>query len=160
MARIYGNALQGGADAFVIASFATALEGQTELAYQVKQVGYEVILPATGQFPATGVAAAQDLEIALLRRTKAAMPNYDDSDIIKKWKWGALGATAAGWPTTFESAGVWVPPLEVLVVEDPLYIALDSTATTLTYEVIVYIEYDVVRISQIDRLTLLTQSLS
>lgn len=155
MARISGSVTMGGADAFAIDTIQTALEGQTELAYSVKQITYE--FDTTAVF--TAAVAAQDVELAITRRTKAAMPAVTDVDIIKKWHWGSSIATAVGQIVMPELAGVWRPENETLIVEDPLYICIDSTATTLTLTGLVIIDYDIVRISAIDRLTLLTQSL-
>ena len=158
MARLTATVLQGGADAFAQAELATALQGVKGTAYKVNMLRYEFILPAVAPFPA-GVIALQDLELCLTRRTKAAMPNISDVDVIHKWAWAAQYTTLVGAGPVFSCVGFFVPQSEILIVEDPLFIQIDSTATTLTYSAVIDIDYDAVKISDIDRLSLLTLSL-
>jgi len=156
--RILATVTQGGADAFAQASMATALTGLTKTSYLIQEVHFEFILPAVSYFPLQ-VAAAQDLQICICRRSKTSMPNMTDFDIIKKFKWGGSNPTAAGWSPIFQSAFSWKPEADVLIVEDPIYLQIDSTATAATWSCVVAIDYDVKSISEIDRLALLTQSL-
>jgi len=151
MPYLYASATQGGADAFVQAELATALTGQTRNAYRVQEITLEL---------AQRIVAvnASDLSVAITRRSKAAMPNITDVDVIRKFTW-AVGVAGASGAVAEETIVVWTPPAQVLIVEDPLYIQLDSTSTALTNTAIIRIEYEVVNISDIDRLTLLTQSL-
>jgi len=158
MARLTATVTQGGADAFAIANLATALSGIKGVAYKVLELSLEFILPAVAIFPIQ-VAAAQDLEVALARRTKAAMPNISDVDVIKKWAWAAVFSTAVGQQEAFGYVASWVPQGEILIVEDPLFIMIDSTATTGIWSAVVNIEYEPQKISEIDRLSLLTLSL-
>jgi hypothetical protein len=156
MARIVGTATQGSADAFVEASIQTALQGQTKNAYKITAVTYEFAVPNV--FNAGG-GAANDVELCLTRRTKTAMPDIDDVDVIKKWKFGSVALTGVGQIVQPPLIGIWVPELETIIVEDPIYMQLDSTATTVTITANLAIEYELVQISEVDRLTLLTQSL-
>jgi hypothetical protein len=159
MPRLSTTVTQGGADAFAVAELPTALTGIRGTAFRVLRMGYEFTLPAVPNFP-IGAAAAQELELALSRRTKAAMPNANDVDVIQKWKWASPGRdTAVGYGPVVESAGVIVPGEQLLIVEDPIFALIDSTGTTGTWAAVVWFDYEAVRISDIDRLTLLTQSL-
>lgn len=146
---------QGGADAFVQTSIATGLLGQTDRAYQILELSFEFVFPVMFA-PA---AANQEVELTLTRRTKAAVPNFTDKDVFYKWKWGQTGATAVGSFVQPLMSQQWRPPAPLLIVEDPIYCQLDSTATTITQIVDFRIEYEIVRISEVDRLTLLTLSL-
>lgn len=159
MAKIYGNAVQGAADAFVQGSIQTALQGQTEQAFQVNSIEYEVVNPAV--FSGALTLGGQDVEfsVAITRRSKTAMPLISDVDVIKKWKTGLGVWTAANAAVNPDLVGLWVPAGTVVLVEDPIYFQLDSTGTGVTIELNIAIDYDIVRISDIDRLTLLTQSL-
>ncbi len=151
MARLIGTVTQGAADAFAIASIQTALTGQTRQAYRVLEIAVEGLR----QNQVNG----SNVELALCRRTKAAMPLISDPDVMWKHKTGAYLAT---------SGVVWgdevlryQPPSDqqMIIVEDPLYLAIDSNATALTQTAVMVIEYELVTISDVDRLTLLTQSL-
>lgn len=159
MSKISVLVTQGGADAFVEAQLPTALDGIVDRAYRVNEISFEVLTPPTG-YP-FGAAAAMDLEIAITRRTKAAMPNIEDVDLIKKFHFAAQVLTAVGATPIFEAAPVWQPRggQDILIVEDPLFVQVDSTATGNAFAVRVMIDYEVVAISQLDRLTLLTLSL-
>lgn len=158
MAKLTGTILMGGADAFVEASVITALEGNQQTAYRIREITWEIIAPAaTTVFPSSA-NANQNFEFAVSRRTKAAMPDISDTDVFHKWTLASNIMTAAG--SNFGvGGGSWTPQLEVLIVEDPIYVQLDSTATGYTYQLAFAIEYESQRISQLDRLTLLTQSL-
>jgi hypothetical protein len=158
MSRLTATVTQGGADAFAQAEMATALTGIKGTAYQVLELSLEFILPALSNFPVQA-AAAQRLDVCITRRTKSAMPNISDVDVIHKFSWSAIYQTAAGWSPIFNPVSLWVPQGEVLVVEDPLYLQIDSTATTGTWSAVVNLEYEVKKISDIDRLSLLTLSL-
>lgn len=156
MARITATATQGAADAFVQANIATALAGISGQAFKVNEITFDILPAATNHFPAA-VAALQVLEMCVSRRSKTAMPTLADADVIVKRRWGGLGA-ATGF-NRFDMISSWAPTGLVRIVEDPLYLILDSAGTTVAWTVVVSIDYEVVRISDIDRLTLLTASL-
>lgn len=158
MPSLFASVTQGAADAFAQATMATALQGFTNRAYRINQAEFELITPINA-FPNIAAAALQDLEIGFGRRTKAAMPDIDDEDLIYKWAWRAGAPTSAGLQYPFPAINVWQPTADVLIVEDPIYWWVDSTATALTWSVKCRIDYELVEISEVDRLTLLTQSL-
>lgn len=159
MPRLYTTVTQGGADAFAQAELATALAGVKGIAYLVKGIRFEFILPAVAAFP-LGVAASQDLQLTLTRRTKAAAPTLADPDLIHKFKWAGIYSTAVSWSPIFDVAGIYKPEGEILVVEDPLYVQIDSTGTGGIWSAVLAIDYETQKISDIDRLSLLTLSLS
>jgi len=136
----------------------TALTGQTKTAYKILEVGFEIIVPATGRFPAQ-IAAVQDLEICLSRRIKTAMPDSNDVDVIKKFRFAGQMQTAASFAPIFEPLQIWQPLGEVLIVEDPLYVMIDTTGTGDTWTATMWVDYELTNISEIERLTLLSQSL-
>lgn len=151
MARLIGSVTQGSMDAFAIANIQTALTGQTRQAYQVKEIITEL--------PRLGAAAGSNIELCVSRRTKAAMPLISDPDVMYKIGTGVELATSGAIP--YERIVRYQPPedLPLLIVEDPLYFLIDTNATSLAQTAILVIEYDLVTISDVDRLTLLTQSL-
>lgn len=158
MARLTATVTQGGADAFAQAEMATALTGIKGTAYLINAIRYELILPAVPVFP-LNVAALQDISLALTRRTKAAMPNISDVDVIHKWKYTGTWTTLVGSVAAFKAADVFEPKGEILVVEDPLFLQIDSTGSGAIWSAVVDVDYEVKKISDIDRLSLLTLSL-
>jgi len=158
MGRLVATITQGGADAFVQATMETALTGQTKQAYKVLEIQIE---NANANSIFFGAGVAEEWEIALSRRSKAAIPEISDVDVIKKFKFGTTYQTAVGQGVQPDGILLWQPPagLEPIVVEDPLYIQLDSNATGLTHSAIVVVTYELVTISEVDRLNLIAQSL-
>lgn len=159
MARLTGTVTQGANDAFAIAEVQTALQGQTRNAYRIAEITAQLVLPANQSFPTQSASALQSLQIALSRRTKTAMPNITDVDLLKLFELRSAFATAVGYGNLMQGPFVWQPPSDMIVVEDPLYLMIDSNGTAVTWGAVVTIEYEVVTISEVDRLTLLTQSL-
>lgn len=161
MPRLTQVITEGAADAFVNTAMATALNGITRTAYRLLELTAEMVVPALPMFP-TGAAAVQDFELCLSRRTKAAMPVISDVDVIQKFVRASHFATAVGYGPVFDPVLKWTPPAasRILIVEDPLYLQLDSTATGQALSFVVTLDYEVVSITELDRLTLLTQSLT
>jgi hypothetical protein len=145
---------QGGADAFAIsAAFDTGLSGQTQRAYRVRELLFEFPRPSAGAITNT------NQELALCRRTKTAMPVITDKDVIAKVAWRVEIATSGAYLLDAVKRSAFTEDDELLIVEDSLYLAIDSNATTLTSTAYCRIGYELVNISAVDRLTLLTQSL-
>lgn len=152
MPRATLTATQGAANAFVEASLVTSLTGQTTIAWQVQEIVIELgaIEPAPG--------AGDDLEVALTRRSKSAMPNIGDIDVFFKHS-ESVGIVTSG--AVFRPDIIrYQPTRELFLVEDPIYIQVDSTGYASATTVVAEIFYELVSISAIDRLTLLTQSLT
>lgn len=151
MGKLYTTLTQGSADAFVQATVQTALEGLTTTAYKINRVTLEFAQAFVG-------ASAANYEVALTRRSKAAMPNITDQDVMMK-KALRESFTTSGM-IILDGVIEYTPAIELLVVEDYLYFQLDSNGTSVANTVYALIEYEIQRISEIDRLTLLTQSLT
>lgn len=153
LSYLVGSATQGGADAYIEAEIATALSGNTTNAFQVR----EIVI----QFPRalTAGATLQDMYAGLWRRTKAAFPNANDRDVIISHGIAADISTNGGIDYNWIVRFAFSEDDQLLVVEDPIYFGFDSTGTGATSTAYVRVGYTVERISAIDRLTLLTQSL-
>jgi hypothetical protein len=147
---LQGTVVQGGADAFVQSSIVTALAGQSRQAYRVLGLHVEI-----DRF---FMAAGANIEVAFTRRTKAAMPLISDVDVVHKFKWGMEFTTSGGFNQY--AIGDWIPAGDVIIVEDPLYVQLDSNATTGTHTVAWQLEYEIITLSEVDRLNLLARSLT
>jgi len=142
------TATQGSADAFVQGSVLTGL--QSRQAYNLRRIGVEFS-------PNLSRVDNADLEVALTRRTKTAMPNISDVTVIFKCKFetNILTSGALWFPDIF-----WFDMVQdVPIVEETLYMQLDSNATTLTHTAIMRLEVDDDTISDIERLTLLTRGI-
>jgi hypothetical protein len=154
---ITGTVTQGAADAYAEAEMATALSGVGNLSFRVREILLEV---QNGGAVLTPNGAT--FEIAVSRRTKAAMPLVSDRDVIAKIRRVSAQLSAVGFAST--DLGVirltYSEDDDVRVVEDPLFLQVDGTATTQTVTVTCRIGVERVNISAIDRLTLLTQSLA
>jgi hypothetical protein len=148
-----GTVVQGGADAFKQESVTTGLSGETRKAYRVLHALFEWSgLPADNNDMAT---------MQITRKSQSAEVGVNDKSLIYKWK-QIVAITTSGLLSNelckrvdfgHDDGDVF------LIVEDPLYIAIDSTAVgtlTLSYS----IAYEEVAIAEDDRLNLLVASLS
>lgn len=165
MPRLVGSVTQGGADAFAIAEVQTALSGQTRQAYLVKQITLQL-----DSGPFTSNAGIQATQVALCRRVKAAIPTIDDIDVLKMWDFASQIATAVGQIVQPEGQRLWtwhVPSPDarkisdgaIMVVEDPLYLMIDSASTTLLMTARIAIEYEIAQVTEVERLNLIAASL-
>ena len=153
LAYLTGSAVQGSADAFVSAEVATALSGITRTAFRIREILSEL------QNTAFAAADAATVEVSLSRRQKTAMPLVTDRDVIWTRKFRASRTTSGMMLNPIVQRDVYSEDDELLIVEDPLYLILDSNGTSLVNTASLRIGYERVNISDVDRLTLLTQSL-
>jgi len=142
---------QGGADAFVQSSVLTGLSGRQ--AYNVRAI-YVEFTNATF----AGLAADSDISVAITRRSKTAMPLLSDTDVIHKVALSFPIITSGGG--YFPLVSVYIPDIELPIVEETIYAQLDSTATALTNTAVVRLELELDTMSDIDRLNLITRSLT
>jgi len=156
--RAVVSATQGGADAFVEAQLLTNLEN-TSFAYAIRGIEWE--------FPNIDALSAATLTDAnfvftITRRSKAAIPQISDLDVMFKQAVIINAHTAAGYMYLPGLSGYHLVPevSELIAPENVLYLQLDSTSTGLANKVNVALDYDLVRISEVDRLTILARSLT
>lgn len=154
LSYIAGSALQGGADAFTTGVIATALSGISNVAYRVRELLFEI--PRLNMLSATIV----NFDLALCRRLPAAMPLITDSDVMAKVRIGNEMLTSGAISTQNVIRLHFSEDDELLIVEDPVYLAFDSTGSGLTQTAYCRVGYERVSISALDRLTLLTASLN
>lgn len=143
---------QGSADAFVQGSVLTGLTGRQ--AYNVKAIMIE-FLSSSGLYT---VAADSEVSVAITRRSKTSMPNLADSDVLYKRIFNfALVTSGVAY---FNGVEIYVPQIEMPLVEETIYAQLDSTGTTLTLAAVVRLEVELDTMSDIDRLNLIARSLT
>lgn len=152
LSYLYGTMTQGGADAFVQASIATPLANASGFAATVREIVIE--------WPRISVAASVNMELALTRKTLAAMPNITEKSLIQKWKYAVDMATSGA---IFNPTGVlinqYADDVAPLIVESTIYCQLDSNATTLTGTAYIRIGYTLDKIADVDRLNIIAASL-
>jgi hypothetical protein len=151
LAYLTGSAVQGGADAFVESEIPTALSGIGNASFRVREILF--------QFSNIGEVDC-DQTIALSRRSKTAMPLVTDRDVLAMVSLVFRITTSGATYTSYIFRQTFTEDDDLRIVEDPLFLQLDSTNTSLTLTGYCRIGYERVNISQVDRLTLLTQSLA
>lgn len=152
LAYLTGSVTQGSADAFAQAEIATALTGAGNIAFRVRELLF--------QFNPLALPGNNDvIDIALSRRSKSAIPNVSDRDALMVVKKGAVLTTSGMAIIDGVLRFTFAEDDEVLIVEDPVYLLVDSDSTGAAQTVYCRIGYERVSISAVDRLTLLTQSL-
>lgn len=144
---------QGGADAFVQGSVSTGL--QSPQAYRLAGIAF-----GFSNAGLLAIASAQlwNLMLTVTRRTKAALPEVTDNDVIKRFSLFSNFVTSGA--TVFEGDFYWKPDFEIPLVEDEIYAQLDSDGIGAAVTMNVRLDVEVDRISDIDRLTILTRSLA
>ena len=145
------NLLQGGADAFVQGSVATELVPADGLAILITQV--EFVFKTVVNLAVVGSYITQ---WSLTRDTKTAVAFYDDTDcVLSDAVSGAMTTSGAnGGPQRF----FYQPPSGIIIVEDTIYGQLDSTNTTLANECDVLIQYENIKLSEVEILRLLNNA--
>jgi hypothetical protein len=145
--------LQASADAFVQSSVLTGLTGRN--AYNVRSIYVE--FPNAAAI-SSAISADQEISVAITRRSKTSMPNLSDSDVIHKVSFAAALVTSGFiW---IPLVNIYTPPLEVPLVEETIYACLDSTGTAILNLAVVRLDVELDTMSDIDRLNLITRSLT
>lgn len=143
---------QGGADAFVQGSVLTGLTGKQ--AYNVR--AFHLDLPGSQLL---AMSADSEFAVTITRRSKTATPLLSDSDVLHKWSF-ANALTTSG-EIFFPCTVTYVPQLEIPIVEETIYAQLDSTSLSMTLaNVVVRMDVEIDTMSDIDRLNLITRSLT
>lgn len=146
-----GSITQGSADAFVQGSITTALAGVTGLCWRVRELVLEV---------PNGTAAAANFEVAFTRKSFSAMPAMTEKSVIFRYK-RSFSMTTSG-ASVLENVLRWSYPsdsADFLVVEDPVYVQLDSASTTLANVLSWSIGYEEAKIDESLRQALLIAAL-
>lgn len=144
---------QGSADAFVQGSVLTGLSGRS--AYNIRAFYMEITSPQTY---AGNLSADSSLEVVITRRSKTAVTTLADVDVLHKWSF--INALTTSGEIFFEATKVYVPELEVPIVEETLYAHVDSSAIGAALTVVVRMDVALDTMSDIDRLNLIARSLT
>jgi hypothetical protein len=149
--RFATQVTQSGADVFTQVVVNTGLLGQTKAAYRILDINWEwtTVIPHT---------ATCSRAIQLTRRSKAVESLINDKDMLFKTKEGERITTSGAFIQNL--TGIYNPEGDILLVEDPVYVAIASSLTAVANSAVLVVNYEIITISEVDRLTLLTQSLS
>jgi hypothetical protein len=143
--------VQGGADAFIQAQIATALSGADGIAFRLR----EILLTAS---PAQ--AASASFEFSLTRKSFAAMPTLVEKSLITRFSRAASFTTSGLFIVDTTLRIPYSEDDAPIIVEDPLYAQIDTATTGAAGTFYVRLGYTQEKISAVDRLTLIANSLS
>lgn len=150
-----GTLTQSGADAYIQLTLATALSGQTKVSYRMASLEIEL--------PRVGAVDLSDQQFSITRKTYAAMPTsmYLEKSCIFYYRRQTMTPTSAGFAIYDRTiVRLWNDQDAPIIVEDPIYAQFDTNATTYTGTAYFRLGYWVDSISEVDRLTLVANSLS
>lgn len=143
--------VEGSADAFVQGSVLTGLTGN--VAYNCRRCVIEI---ATISW---NIADDSEISIAVTRRSKTAMPAITDSDVLFKHTI-QFRLTTSGAITFPAVISIPVETDQLAIVEETLYAQLDSSAMGVAITAYVKLECQIDTMSPIDRLNLISRSLT
>lgn len=142
---------QGSADAFIQAQISTALSGQTKVCYRLR----ELLIQGP---QAHGASVTQ--ELSLTRKSFAAMPTALEKSLIHRWSRSASFTTSGLTMVESTIRLLWGEDDAPIIVEDPIYAQYDSATTSAASTIYIRLGYVTDSISEVDRLTLVANSLS
>lgn len=147
-----GSATQGSADAFVASEMATGLLNNN-IAYRVRAITY--------QWPAF-VEVDADYAVGIFRRSVSAFPAslIGDRTVLDLRTKIVKITTSGSWITDQYDTYFFAKDLDLLIVEDPIYFAADTTGTSAANAFRVRILYEEVRLTDTQKLAALTESLN
>lgn len=148
MATKRGIITQSGADAFTQAQVATGLtaDGKT---------GWEIVA-LTAYWSNGDTVAAGDVDANAILSTVNVVTTFDDTDEITRINWATqnTGGIAVAYPMELIKRAI-MPSGGRLTVQPTLYLGLSTTGTSATNTVYFEIEYNIVKLSDLDVLRLL-----
>lgn len=148
---LVGTASQGSNDAFVEAEIATGLSNVARTAYRVRVIEwYHSSLP--------GVDC--QLEMILRRNSAAAISWTSQAVIAGLRKYVDFTTSGAVRDEAFPNARHYSKDTELLIVEETLYLDVDSNATSQQNQVIVRVGVETRSITDNERLAILAASAS
>lgn len=159
LSYLYATCTQGGADAFVQATIATPFTGiSTGLAGRVKEILFEFGTSTQG---AIAISATSRLEIAVTRKTLAAIPDISaPSLVIKRAKATNLSTNGGAVDDEIVKQILYDDTNAPLMAEANWYAQLDSNNTAVVNVVKLRIGYEIVNISEEVRLGIIAASLA
>jgi hypothetical protein len=154
LSYFYGSVTQGAADAFAVASLTTPIAGRTTAALLIRELVFDGIPPLSQANPTM-------FEFSLGRITVAASPNFATAKSVI-WREAlqqvASAAGQASYPRTRRYK--FTDEDRLLIVEDSLFLSVDSTGTSLASTLSVRIGYEEMSINEQERNAMLLELLT
>lgn len=143
---------QGSNDAFAETEIPTGLAAVGNVAFRIRELVSEI--------PSLAATNAVEIEVALTRKTFAAMPSVTERTLLYKRKIRVSLTTSGTFLEECVDRVKYDADDNLLIVEDPIYLSVDSNATSASNSVRIRIGYEQIRISEVDRLQLIAQTLT
>lgn len=150
--RAIVTATQGSANAFVSATLNTNLSPQDSYAWAIQRISYQ--LYDSTVFSA--IAGDADWQVALAKQTKASMPLISDPDILYEDSL-AIAFTTSGQMGIPLVSRTDMPP-GVILVGGQAYLLFDSSGLGSAASIVMAIDYEVIKLSEVDFLRLLASA--
>lgn len=150
---MFATATQGSADAFAETEFATGLSAATRTAFRIRRI--EFYLPALAE-------ADSNIQLVLRRNSAAAIAIAGSAVIASIWRQsqittsGAVIQEISGPTLTY----TYAKDEEFLVVEESLFLDIDSAGTSASNAGSVRIGYETRQITENERLQIMTATAS
>jgi hypothetical protein len=145
-----GSVLQAAADAFATAELATGL-ANANLAYRIR--GIVVAWPSP-------VEVDSDCAVQILRRTPSALVGLGDRTLIYAQQRLMRLTTSGIFEYDIFTETFYPKDLDFLIVEDPIFLSIDSSSTGAANSAAARIYYEEVRITALEKVTSLAESLN
>lgn len=139
---------QGSADAFKETEMATGLSSLANFAYRIREIVWE--------FSSTnGANGGANYELSLTHTTQAAIPTYLTRALIAKEKYMNQLVTSGAFTMPQIRRIQYTNEDNVLVVTESIFAQLDSAASSVANTVYCRVGYEVVTLSELERLNIL-----
>lgn len=145
MAKLVGSVTQGSADAYAESAIVTQLSTLSTTAWVINHI----MLERTSALP----GADTDISVCISRGTKAALPTVDDRDVIFKIRKQVELVTSGMVEQNLVDH--YFPQQEILIVEENIYLQIDSTGTSQTNVCRMSIDVSPKRVTEAQRLAIL-----
>lgn len=152
LSYLVGTVTQGSADAYAESQIVTGLGSVGNRAFQIREILWRI--PQVANINGAGIV------LTLSRKTFSTQPQVTERTLIHRFEryvtFSTSGATVQGQVERL----AFSEQDNFLIVEDPIYFQIDSDLTTVANVGRVRIGYVPVAISELDRLTLINNTLA
>lgn len=146
MTQLISTLLQGGNDAFVQTSLNTGLSASGTSGWKITQIQIEYITPLN-------IPVNSQIELALSRASQVAMPLLSEDDVLYKDILNFRIAASGGF--IFDKIQEYRPTEEIVLIEETVFLQLDSVATANANTAIVRVTVEEVKVSTAERIAIL-----
>lgn len=161
MPRLSTQVLAAGPDTYAQVGVLTNLVVGSKQAYRILRYGYEIYSPAASIFPSNTIAE-QKLEMCWSPKSSVSMQVgwIDEVAAKKNWSVGVAAANLARIPFPVFAEFDYEDPDPFYIIEDYFYFSHKSLATAFTYGIGMWVDVELLTITDAQRIALLTSRLS